>query len=145
VQLPITIGLHRSRFIDTFILVVALLASLAILAFPRHLAVQATLLLVVWGIVLRALRQCSRMFSAIRLESDGRVSVISLGGNEFSVAELLPGATVHPWLTVLRLKTTENRILPLILAADSLEANDFRRLRVFLRWRADFSAPGGAA
>ena len=144
-QLPITIGLHRSRFIVAFVFVVALLASLAILAFPRQVIIQAMLLLAVWGFALQAWHRSSPIFSAIRLASDGLISVRCLGDDEFSVVELLPGATVHPWLTVLRLKTEENRILPLILTTDSLAADDFRRLRVFLRWRADFSAPDGAA
>jgi toxin CptA len=139
VQLPITIGLHRSRFIDVFVAGSAGLASLFVLLFPCAVLIRWGLLLTIWSIALVARRQCSLKFSAIRLERDGQLSVILATDQEFTVAELLPGATVHPWLTVLRLKTGEGCVFPLLLSGDSLSADDFRRLRVFLRWRADFS------
>ncbi|MFZ2267011.1 MAG: protein YgfX [Azonexus sp.] len=144
-QLPITIGLHRSRLIDAFIGLGAGLASLCILFFPRSTLLQAVLLLALWSLALLAWRQCSPRFSAIRLERDGRVSVRCTADQEFSVAELLPGATVHPWLSVLRLQISDGAIYPLVLAGDSLNADAFRRLRVFLRWRADFSGRGDDA
>lgn len=144
-QLPITIGLHRSRFIDAFVVGGAVLASLLVPVFPCATLMQWGLLLTIWSIALVARRQCSLKFSAIRLETDGQLSVTLGADQEFTVAELLPDATVHPWLTVLRLKTAEGHVSSLLLSGDSLDANDFRRLRVFLRWRADFSGRGGDA
>lgn len=61
------------------------------------------------------------------------------------MAELMPGAIVHPWLTVVRLKTDGGRMCTLIATVDNLEREDFRRLRVFLRWQADFSVRGDDA
>lgn len=138
-QLPMTIGLRRSRLIDGFVGLCGLLASLVILAFPRSALVQGGLLLLIWGLVLLSWSRCSPRLSAIRLEREGGLSIALVGEPEWATAALLPGATVHPWLTVLRLKTLEGRIFPLVLVGDSLDAADFRRLRVFLRWRAEFS------
>jgi len=140
VQLPITIGLHRSHFIAVLIGVTAGAASLVVLLFPGPGMVQGAILLAIWGVALLAWRHCSPKFPAIRLERDGRVSIIHTDDQEFVVAELLPGATAHPLLTVLRLKTAAGGVYPLILTGDSLAADDFRRLRIFLRWRANFSA-----
>lgn len=57
------------------------------------------------------------------------------------MAELMPSAIVHPWLTVVRLKTDGGGMCRLIATVDNLDREDFRRLRVFLRWQADFSVP----
>lgn len=139
-QLPITIGLHRSLLLDTFVGGCALLASAGVLFFPRATIVQTSILAFVWLVAILAWRQLRPKYSAIRLERDGQLSVSRPGEQEFSSANLLAGATVHAWLTVVRLKTGKGACTPLILAVDSVNPDDFRRLRVFLRWRVDFSA-----
>lgn len=143
-QLPITIGLHRSRLIDVFVALCAALASLGILFFPVSPLLQGGLLLSLWGAAAFAWHQCSLTLSAIRLGRDGHLSILRAGAEEFIAAELLPAATVHPWLTVFRLKSMGDTH-PLVLVSDSLSRDDFRRLRVFLRWQADFSDRGDAA
>jgi toxin CptA len=139
VQLPITIGLRRSRFLDVFIALSALLASGAVLAFSRSTLIQATILSSTFLLGALALRRMRLPILAVRLEQSGDISLWLTADNEFHAAEILPGATVHPWLTVLRLKTDNELPQMLIVTVDSLNALDFRRLRVFLRWRANFS------
>ena len=78
--------------------------------------------------------------SAIRLEASGQILVAPAGDGQFVEAALLPGATVHPWLTVVRLRTEAGQGILLIVVVDTIKPEDFRRLRVFLRWRADISA-----
>jgi toxin CptA len=75
----------------------------------------------------------------MRLEQNGDVSLRSIVDNEYRVAQIMPGATVHPWLTVVRFECPEQPVQTLIVTVDSLKAADFRRLRVFLRWRAEIS------
>jgi toxin CptA len=54
-------------------------------------------------------------------------------------ATVLGSSFVSPWLTVLHLKLEGRRfVLPVVLLPDSLAADDFRRLRVWLRWGAAF-------
>jgi len=139
VQFPITIGLHRSRFLDVFIILCALLASSAGLAFVRSTPILAAILCAIFLLIALALWRLRPRVSALRLEQSGDISLCRTHGDQFHVAELLPGATVHPWLTVLRLKTDSEAAQTLMLTVDSLKAADFRRLRVFLRWRANFS------
>ncbi len=138
-QFPMTIGLHRSRFLDAFIVSGALLASAGALAFPVASLIQAGVLSLTCLFAFWAIRQLTPSISAMRLEQNGDVSLRSIVDNEYRVAQIMPGATVHPWLTVVRFKCPEQPVQTLIVTVDSLKAADFRRLRVFLRWRAEIS------
>ncbi len=139
-QFPITIGLRRSRFLETFLLLTALLASAVVLAFPQASSFQVALLVAVWLIAYRARQRMLPKFAAVRLEENGRISLIHEGEQAPVAADLLPGAIAHPWLAAFRLKKEDSRTCALIVAVNSLSAEDFRRLRLFLRWRAEFSA-----
>ncbi|HXE40349.1 MAG TPA: protein YgfX [Azonexus sp.] len=140
-QLPITIGLHRSHLLDRFVFLSALLASLVVIAFPQAMVIQGAVLLAVWCCSAHAWRRLSPQCSAIRLERTGHLSVALADMEEFSMAEFMAGAIVHPWLTVVRLETDGGRMCTLIATVDNVDREDFRRLRVFLRWQADFSVP----
>lgn len=137
-QFPITIGLRRSRLQEAVLLALALLASLAALFFPRPWSSRAALLLAVWGIGLWAWRRLRPPLATLRLETDGSVQVAD-EGRDFLPATILPGATVHPWLTVLRLELADGRRCALLVTAGVMSSDEFRRLRVFLRWRAGFA------
>ncbi len=139
-QFPITIGLYRSRFPDAFLAAAALLASLSALFFPQALAIRAALLLLIWGIALWAWRRLAPPLTALRLEADGGIQAAG-DGQDFLPATILPDATVHPWLTVLRLELPGGKRCVLLVTTGSASPDDFRRLRVFLRWRADFRRP----
>ena len=138
-QFPITIGLRRSRFLDVFVGLSALLASSTAFMFPVTTPIQSATLCTICLFAALAWRRLTPHVTAIRLECSGGISVLHAESPEFVPTEILPGATVHPWLTVVRLKLAEKSHFALIVTVDSLKAADFRRLRVFLRWRADFS------
>lgn len=144
-QFPIVIGLRRSRFLDCFVFLGTVLASLSVVALPQIIFVQAALLLALWICGALAWWQLAPRCAAIRLERSGQVGIARLGSNEFLVVDLLPGGTVHPWLTVIRWKDDKEKVATLALAGDSMNTDDFRRLRVFLRWQADFSATNDGA
>jgi toxin CptA len=145
VQFPITIGLHRSRFLDAALLLAAFSATAAALAFRQSPLVQLGLVVATWVLCGLAWWQVSPELSAIRLERDGQVSIRGIHESDFLATQLLPGATVHPWLTIIRLKADNGPCHTLIVTVDSLNRQDFRRLRVFLRWQADFSVPADDA
>lgn len=138
-QLPITIGLHRSPFLDRTLIALALSASVAIYAFPKPPVVLGALLLALGALFLWSWQRLSPSLSAIRLERGGNILAAGVGDAEFSEATLLPRATVHPWLTVFRLELPEGGQHTVVVARDSMAGEDFRRLRVFLRWRAQFN------
>ena len=108
-------------------------------AFPRSTLIQGAILCAICLLATLAWRRLTSKVSAIRLETNGEISLLYPVDQTFVLAKILPGATVHPWLTVVRLKTDEKPPWALMLTVDSLKAVDFRRLRVFLRWRADFN------
>lgn len=137
-QFPITIGLHRSYFIDLVILSSAVLASATALLWPPFSMALPCLVLIVLLSIL-AFRQLDMPISALRLERGGQISVLPSAESEYCPVELLPNATVHPWMTVLHLRFPGQTVKALIITADCLSAHDFRRLRVYLRWQAEFT------
>jgi toxin CptA len=101
-----------------------------------------TVILILATVAWRALTPAIK---AIRLERNGDIFMLRAGEHDFVQAFPGPGATVHPWLTVIRLNVAEGKSATLIAAADSQSPSDFRRLRMFMRWQANFSALGDAA
>ncbi|MFZ2627885.1 MAG: protein YgfX [Rugosibacter sp.] len=72
--------------------------------------------------------------TALILHGDGRLEKISSDGAASAMA-LHRHTTVLPFMTVL-LYRQNGRLAALPLLADSLAAEDWRQLRLYLRWRA---------
>lgn len=137
-QFPIFIGLHRSSFLAAAIGAAHLLAASALLFVPwdapvRFLVLGAVVVSSIW-----AWRRRLPAVQGLRLLDDGRLECRLAGQEGYVEADLRGGATVHPWLTVLTVEAEGHRVTVVALP-DSMAAEDFRRLRVWLRWRADFS------
>ena len=141
-QFPIAIGLRRSRFLDAALAATACLAVAGVLAWPRSQAVQWTFVLAIAGLSILAWRQLGPTLADIRLERDGRILVRAVGQAEFRPARMLAGATAHPWLTVIRLESVDGHRHRVVITVDSLPAEDFRRLRLVLRWQAAVTSAG---
>ena len=139
-----TIGLHRSRFLDRVLLFILLLTISLLMAWPVASAIRVGCLIVALLAGWLAYLQLSPRLAAIRLERDGRIRIAVSGQDEFRNVRALPGATVHPWLTVLRLQEEQGERHSLLVSGDMMEPGDFRRLRVFLRWRAKFNPVQGS-
>lgn len=71
---------------------------------------------------------------ALRLHGDGSLE-LRAAGQDWQPAVLLPRSSVTPWLCVLAYRS-EGKTHSLALYPDSLHPDDFRHLRVWLRWRA---------
>jgi len=140
VQLPITIGLHRSSLLRAIFLGVAWLVLLSLAALspimpwlPFGLLLLAPLLLGTW-------RKLNVPDYRLRLERDGLISLQTGRDAEFRTARCLSGAAVHPTLCVFRLRDeADGKVHVMLVTVDSTSPEEFRRLRVFLRWRAVFS------
>lgn len=117
----------------------ALLAGGAVLLFPQSALIQVALIVLIASLLVLAWRQLTPKVFALRLEQSGDVSLLRIGASDFVPAKILPEPTVHPRLSVIRFKPDDGQGFTLIVTFDSLNAPDFRRLRVFLRWRTDFS------
>ena len=71
---------------------------------------------------------------ALRLDQDGSLSCELRDGARLA-AMLLPDSTVFSWLVVLRLRLEgERRVLSLPVLPDQMSPDEFRTLRLWLRW-----------
>lgn len=121
----------------------AFLAALVCLWAPWPWIVRLALLALLLLLAMLAYRRLSNSVHSLRLAGDGLLSVRFNGQEQAYFPMLLKsGATVHPWLTVLRLQY-EAHPLNLIITPDSIDPDDFRRLRVWLKWRAIYGRPDG--
>ena len=144
-QFPIIIGLRRSRFLDAMLLIVVILVNAAILSFQCSPSILLGLLfanLALAGLAWLSLRPTIK---TIRLERNGDIFIMRVGDNDFLRATPRAGATIHPWLSIIRLTTEDGRTATLIATVDSQNRADFRRLRMFMRWQANFSEPTDGA
>ncbi|MCL4471613.1 MAG: hypothetical protein M1547_10960 [Gammaproteobacteria bacterium] len=80
-------------------------------------------------------RVSPRSLVALRLLADCRCDLQTRAGT-WHEAELLGSSFVSPYLTVLNLKPAGGRLAKhLVILPDAVDAEDFRRLRVWLKWR----------
>jgi toxin CptA len=101
--------------------------------------VAAVALLAHLPIVLRqhALLSAPGATVAIEIGSDNIVSIQTRSA-EWREYGVLGSCYVMPYLTVLNLRHSEGRATKRVaLLPDSLHAEDFRKLRVWLRWKED--------
>jgi len=141
VQLPIRIELHRS-FFCRIALAASHGAALAAIAWPDWAPVfKAPLLVLILVLFAVAWRACVGGQHLV-LGGDGQVLYQEKPTTEEQGAEVLSGTVVYPWLVVLRLGLDDGRRVTVVVWPDSTTAENFRRLCVWLRWKA---APSGNA
>jgi hypothetical protein len=121
-------------------LVLSLAFEPGLLVICGLLAVAASL---AW-LVIRGLRQVQAQ--SLEIVADGTCLVRRRDG--LRQWKLRVDSTVLPWLVILRLADPgERRTGSLVLCPDSMAHDDWRRLRVFLRWGVRFvdaaPAPSG--
>ena len=130
---PIEISLHTSRQLARILLAAHLLALLIAWALPLNWLLKSgssLLLLASLAMLKKYLMQPNIV--ALRVNIKGEFSVQRRGGEWLEVS-VLGSSFVMPWLTILHLKIADKREY-LVLLPDNLDADDFRRLRVWLRW-----------
>lgn len=71
---------------------------------------------------------------ALRLNGDGSLE-LRAAGQDWQPATLLPSSSVTPWLCLLAYRV-QGKTQHLAIYPDSLHPEDFRHLRVWLRWQA---------
>ena len=76
---------------------------------------------------------------AIEITSDNQLSIQTRTG-EWRECDVLGNTYAMPYLTVLNLRQSGSRAIKrIVILRDSLHADDFRKLRVWLRWKEDNS------
>lgn len=136
----LSITLRHSYLLVLFLVAMHALALACVWLVPLALAakigvavgVVSSLVLSLRHHVWRAGRRCVR---AIRLNGECDISLQGQDGVWLEV-KLLPNSFVSPYLTVLNLSLEgERRARHVVLLPDVMDAEQFRQLRVWLRWR----------
>lgn len=137
-QFPVIIRLHRSR--SLFVLLVSFHA----LAFGCVFFTQWPWF---WRLLLLGMILCSAVFSLLRpsrneiagfrIDSKQNFECLSCG-EDYIPCDILAGSTVFRRLVVLRLRVGKTRrVTTQAVFEDQMSADEFRMLRLWLRWRAE--------
>lgn len=124
--------IHVSRRLVTLVLGLHGLAALGVVSADIDWPLQLAGLGLIAGSAILTLRQ--RPPVRLRCLADGSLLVAEPTA-DWQPVELLPGSLVSPMCTVLRLRV-DGHARSVVVLADSLDGEDYRRLRVWLRWRA---------
>ncbi len=134
-QFPIQIELRRSPRLWWLTFLLHGVAAGCLLALPWPQGLLCVLLVVLALSAWHALRPTRVV--GLRLGDRGDLLLLLAGGDELSVA-VQPDTAVFRQLVVLRVRGDDQRRTDsLALLPDSMSAEQFRRLRLWLRWRAD--------
>jgi hypothetical protein len=136
VQFPVTIELRRSRLLSLLLVFFHTSAAACVIALPWPWFLRAALL----GLVALSLFYASRPSQIVGLHlSGGRndPDCLLADGNR-AKATVLPDSTVFIRLIVLRLQLgEEKRASSITLLPDQMSVEQFRVLRLWLRWRTE--------
>jgi hypothetical protein len=140
-EINLILNVKVSHFLAGIFFVV----HLGAMALVTVISVEWPLRLVLWGLlgwnlyyslITHAWRSGPLAARAIELDNEGAAS-IRLGDSEAWQPARITSHFVHPWLTLMSLRL-ENRRWPvnLVIAADAVEPEPFRRWRVALKLQA---------
>ena len=134
-QFPIHIELHRSRLLVFSLLFFHALAVVCVLVLPWSWLLRSLLLCVVGVSAWHTLQK--QKILGLRLSAQGGLDCLFAAGERIA-ASVLPDSTVFNQLIVLRLRIGDaRRVVSLALLPDSMSAEQFRVLRLWLRWQAN--------
>lgn len=112
---------------------------LVLLLLPMAAAIKIALIGVVMATGVRAVRQHALLLSttaviSVRVDHESRLRLTLKDGRQYD-ARVLASSFVASYLTVLQLKVAEQRWpVALIILPDSVIPEQFRELRVWLKW-----------
>jgi toxin CptA len=131
------VDLQASRQLAGLLSAVHLLAGVGVWQLPLTPVWLWGLLLVLAANLIAYLSRwhAGPVLKALVWKQDGRLQVMTQAEDSWVDATLQEAAYVSPWLTVLPLRIGDTgRSLRLVLLPDMLDGEDYRRLRVHLRW-----------
>lgn len=134
------IGLRPSRMLAAILAAVHCAAIILVVLVPlpqwlKAAAITALLVSLAFYVWQTALLRSPHAVVAIEVASDETFSVQTRRGDWLG-CEVLGSTYVASFLTVLNLREPEKRtVRHVVVLPDSMDADDFRRLRVWLRWK----------
>lgn len=136
-----SVSVRSSRLLKRLLWLVHLVAVWIVFSTNIPSLLQGILLLLIaaLGIKHAGMVSAEKNTTALILHGDGRIEKLGAGDTVHEVV-LHPHTTVLPFLVIL-LYRQKNRLQSLVLLKDSLQAEDFRQLRLWLRWQIKKSPP----
>lgn len=132
VQFPVFIKLRRSRLRLILLLLFHTLAALCVVVTPVPWPIQVLLGGLIGASLWRALP--SGQVIALSLSGGNGLQCLLVGDQRVS-AVVLPDTTIFGWLIVLRWRIEgESRVNSLPLFPDNMSTEEYRLLRICLRW-----------
>lgn len=135
---PLAIALKPSRILAAILLIAHVVSAVLILILPLPIGLKllgiAVIVAACFYYVRRyALLNIKSAVRDLRLLSDGKLEIFC---SEWQSAELVGEQFVHPLLTIIRCRTETDRWpVSIVVLSDMLDAEQFRMLRVRLKWR----------
>lgn len=140
-QFPVSIELHRSRFLSLLLVLSHALAFACVLVLPWPWPWRLLLLALIGASFWRAWRPSA--FRVLCLCGADRLDCCLADGSRAAL-EVQADSTVFRLLIVLRLRIgDEKRISSLTLLPDQMSSEQFRALRLWLRWHAEAKKGAG--
>ncbi|MEF8734418.1 MAG: protein YgfX [Candidatus Accumulibacter meliphilus] len=137
-QFPIDIALCRSRLLFVLTALLHALAAACLFVLPWPLSIRLLLLAIVALSLWLQIWRPSRVVG-LRLAASGELSCHFANGDQVFV-RVQPDTVVFSQFLVLRVRAGESgRLETLALFPDSMSTEQFRLLRLWLRWRVDSS------
>jgi Membrane-bound toxin component of toxin-antitoxin system len=134
VQFPVFIELYRSQHLSLLLVLFHAIAAGCVIALPWPLSLHSLLIVIIGLSLWQALRP-SRIVG-LHLSGKNALECVLVDGNRVGVTPL-PDSTVFLGLIVMRLRIgEEKRVSSLALLPDHMSADQFRMLRLWLRWHA---------
>lgn len=132
-QFPVHIELHRSRILVFSLFLFHAVALTCVTVLPWSWPLRSLLLVPIGVSAWYALRP--QKIIGLRLAAQGSLDCL-LADGERTAAEVLSDSTVFNQLIVLRMRLGDaRRVVNLTLLPGSVSAEQFRVLRLWLRWQ----------
>jgi toxin CptA len=136
----LSITLHPSYLLALFLVAMHALALASVWLVPLVLAAKIGTAVVLASSLVLSLRQHvwragKRSVRAVRLTGECDMSLQGQDATWLEAA-ILPSSFISPYLTVLNLNIEgERRARHVVILPDAMDAEQFRQLRVWLRWK----------
>jgi toxin CptA len=136
------ISLNPSRLLAAILIVAhaCAISLVLMIELPQWLKLAAALGLIIQCMLIvyrRALLRGAEPVLALEVTSDHQLNIRTRRGG-WQECEVLGSTYVSPFLTIINLQLSGERMARHVtLLPDSLDRDDFRRLRVWLKWKND--------
>lgn len=136
---PLAVALKPSRIHAAILLIAHAMSAILIVILPLPLGFKllGTAIIVIACLYYMrryALLNTQSSVRELRMLSDGKLEIFR---TDWKSAELTGEQFVHPWFTIIRCRTETDRWpISIVILRDMLDTEQFRMLRVRLKWRA---------